>query len=185
MNNHIIIIYHYIYDIIQYMIIICLEMVLPAKCSRRIWHQHQDVLGLVLGAREVPGQLSNQSSTRWVRSWKVLGQLSVKACKYCRGQGRHHTIRREPGDWHDQNGRTGEWTNGRTDKQTCKQTNGRLLRAWEYICNNKLQDEGCIKGQHCFGGQCYNETTVCLCNDVCNSSTMMMKINPFLKLILW
>ena len=64
MNNHIIIIYHYIYDIIQYMIIICLEMVLPAKCSRRIWHQHQDVLGLVLGAREVPGQLSNQSSTR-------------------------------------------------------------------------------------------------------------------------
>ena len=28
-----------------------------------------------------------------------------------------------------------------------------------------LQEDGCIAGQHCLAGTCYENATVCLCND--------------------
>lgn len=37
---------------------------------------------------------------------------------------------------------------------------------WE---NGRYQKLGCIRGEHCIGGTCYNDTTVCTCNeDMCN-----------------
>jgi len=41
---------------------------------------------------------------------------------------------------------------------------------WE---QGRYQDEGCIIGEHCINGACYNGTTVCLCKsgDLCNNWT--------------